>query len=68
MGNRVIDLCELKKVDLVQVIREAPTLDAALEAMNGLAANGWLRLWDDAKHKDGTSYREHIGYREGRGV
>jgi hypothetical protein len=57
-GEQVVDFTPMKKADVVQTIRSAATLDEALETTNGLAANGWLRLWDGAVHKDGSSYRD----------
>jgi len=56
----LIDIKELKKVDVVQIIRNAKTLNEAVVAMNGLAANGHLTLWDNTTHPDGTSYRDII--------
>jgi len=54
---------QLKMVDVVQIIRTAESLDAAMVAMNGLAANGHLTLWNNATHKDGTSYRDLVKHK-----
>ena len=56
----LVDIKELKKVDVVQIIRTAKTLNDAMIVMNGLAANGYLTLWNNATHKVGTSYRDLI--------
>lgn len=45
--DEFIDVTPFQKLNIIQVIREAETLDKAFEAMNGIAANGWLRLWDE---------------------
>lgn len=57
-NNERVDITPLEKINAVQSIRNAETLDDALRVMNGLAANGWLRLFDNATHPDGTSYRD----------
>lgn len=57
-NNEHLDITQLEQINAVQSIREAETLDDALRVMNGLAANGWFRLWDNATHPDGTSWRD----------
>lgn len=57
-NNEHLDITQLEQINAVQSIRNAETLDDALRVMNGLAANGWLKLWDSATHPDGTSWRD----------
>lgn len=57
-NNEYLDITQLEQINAVQSIRNAETLDDALRVMNGLAANGWLKLWDSATHPDGTSWRD----------
>jgi hypothetical protein len=54
----MIDLTPIQKVKIVQQILQAKSLDDGVRIMNGLAANGWLTLWDNVKHPDGTSYKD----------
>jgi hypothetical protein len=55
MSEEFIDVSFMKRTEIVQAIRNSESLDNAVTLMNGFAANGWLHLWDDAKHPDGSS-------------
>lgn len=45
--DKYIDISPLKRVEIVQSIRSAESLNDAVKLMNGLARNGWLHLWDN---------------------
>jgi len=53
-----IDLKPLEKVRIAQHILSAKSLDEAVKIMDGFAANGWLTLWDNTTHADGSSYKD----------